>query len=61
MLWFCKEKQNLSITISIGVSTYPDTTNKIDDLLEDADKALYEAKRAGRNKVVLYKKDNNQN
>lgn len=52
---------NLSITISIGVSTYPDTTNKIDDLLEDADKALYEAKRTGRNKVVLYKKDNLQN
>ena len=55
------DKVNLSITISIGVSTYPDTTNKIDDLLEDADKALYEAKRTGRNKVVLYKKDNSQN
>jgi diguanylate cyclase len=55
------DKVNLNITISIGVSTYPDTTNKIDDLLEDADKALYEAKRTGRNKVVLYKKDNHQN
>ena len=49
------DKINLNITISIGISTYPDTTNKIDDLLEDADKALYEAKRTGRNKVVLYK------
>lgn len=55
------DKVNLSITISIGVSTYPDTTNNIDNLLEDADKALYEAKRTGRNKVVLYKKDNRQN
>jgi diguanylate cyclase (GGDEF) domain len=53
------DKVNLSITISIGVSTYPDTTNNIENLLEDADKALYEAKRTGRNKVVLYKKDNN--
>lgn len=58
---YCPDKVNLSITISIGVSTYPDTTNKIYDLLEDADKALYEAKRTGRNKVVLYKKDNHQN
>jgi len=49
------DKVNVSITISIGVSTYPDTTNKIDNLLEDSDKALYKAKRTGRNKVVLYK------
>lgn len=53
------DKANLSITISIGVSTYPNTTNKIDDLLEDADKALYEAKRTGRNKVVLYNSGKN--
>lgn len=55
------DKVNLNITLSIGVSTYPETTNKIDDLLEDADKALYEAKGTGRNKVVLYKKDNHKN
>ena len=55
------DKVNLSITISIGVSTYPDTTNKINDLLEHADKALYEAKRTGRNKVVLYKYDDQKN
>ena len=53
------DKINLSITISIGVSTYPDTTNRVDDLLEHADQALYEAKRTGRNKVVLY--NNHQN
>jgi len=53
------DKVNLNITISIGVSTYPNTTNKIDHLLEDADKALYEAKRTGRNRVVLY--NNHQN
>jgi len=54
------DKVNLNVTISIGVSTYQDTTNKIDNLLEDADKALYEAKRTGRNKVVLYKRDDHQ-
>lgn len=46
---------SVNITVSIGVSTYPDTTSNIDNLLEDADKALYEAKRTGRNKVVLFK------
>jgi len=52
------DKASLNITISIGVSTYPDTTNKIDNLVEDADKVLYEAKETSRNKVVLYKNDN---
>lgn len=55
------DEVSLNITISIGVSTYPDTTNIIDNLLEDADKALYEAKRTGRNKVVLFKQINNLN
>lgn len=50
------DKVCLNITISIEISTYPDTTSKIDNLLEDADNALYEAKRTGRNKVILYKK-----
>lgn len=51
------DKVILNITISIGISTYPDTTDKIDELLENADNALYVAKRTGRNKVVLYKND----
>jgi diguanylate cyclase len=51
------DKVILNITISIGISAYPDTTDKIDELLENADNALYVAKRTGRNKVVLYKKD----
>lgn len=45
----------INITISIGVSTYPDTTTQIDQLLKDADSALIQAKRTGRNKVILYK------
>ena len=52
------DKVSINITISIGISAYPDTTNEIDNLLEEADNALYEAKRSGRNKVVLSKKSN---
>lgn len=45
--------QTIKITISIGVATYPDSVDDISNLLESADSALYEAKKAGRNKVFL--------
>lgn len=45
--------KTVSITVSIGIATYPDTTINFNDLIKEADKALYEAKQAGRNKVVL--------
>lgn len=48
------DETNLNITISIGVSTYPDTTSKIDKLLENADIAMYEAKRRGRDRIYLF-------
>jgi len=42
-----------SVTISIGVSSYPDTADSHVTLLKSADDALYEAKRQGRNKVCV--------
>jgi diguanylate cyclase (GGDEF)-like protein len=44
------------ITVSIGVNTreYGNTKAKIQDFFEGADKALYAAKSAGRNKVCHY-------
>jgi diguanylate cyclase (GGDEF)-like protein len=41
------------VTVSIGVATYPDHGRTVDDLLRSADKALYRAKNAGRDRVVL--------
>lgn len=49
-----KHKESIHITASIGVSAYPDYVKNPDLLIELADKALYLAKRSGRNKVVLY-------
>lgn len=49
--------QVINITVSIGIASYPETTKDIDKLTEQADNALYEAKRAGRNKVAVI--DNN--
>lgn len=43
-----------SITVSIGVSCFPQDAERADDLLDKADSVLYEAKRTGRNRVCLY-------
>lgn len=41
----------ISVTISIGVSTYPDYATSRKDLIGKADSALYQAKRSGRDRV----------
>ncbi|WP_051912673.1 GGDEF domain-containing protein [Carnobacterium funditum] len=44
----------IHITISVGITTYSDTTKEIDQLYDNADQALYAAKKSGRNKVCFY-------
>lgn len=44
---------SLGVTISIGVAERDDRIGGPDDLLKRADEALYEAKRLGRNQVVV--------
>ncbi len=43
------------VTISAGVATFPHDAATGDELLSSADRALYDAKRAGRNRVVQYR------
>ena len=42
------------LTISIGISVFDDDAQFKRALIENADGALYAAKKSGRNKVVLY-------
>jgi diguanylate cyclase (GGDEF)-like protein len=44
----------LKLNLSIGGAVYPDDAESARDLLLKADEALYAAKRAGKNRVVLY-------
>lgn len=51
----CKLDTIGQITASIGVATYFEHSENIDELLEIADQAMYSAKRNGRNQVQLAK------
>ncbi len=44
----------IGLTVSIGVACYPDDAGDPQEIVERADQALYVAKEAGRNSVVLY-------
>jgi diguanylate cyclase (GGDEF)-like protein len=47
-------RQRIATTISIGVAAYPHNGRTMEDLLLSAKEALFEAQRAGRNKVYHY-------
>lgn len=45
---------SLMVTISIGIALLDDNNMSLEDCLRQADKALYQAKRQGKNQVVLF-------
>jgi diguanylate cyclase (GGDEF)-like protein/PAS domain S-box-containing protein len=49
--------QNLKVSGSIGISRFPDPAPDYTSLLQQADSAMYVAKRAGRSRVAVYTDD----
>ncbi|HJW75576.1 MAG TPA: GGDEF domain-containing protein, partial [Thermoleophilia bacterium] len=47
-------RKEVSVTISIGVASYPDDAEDAEQLLVRADRALYVAKRQGKNRTCVY-------
>ncbi len=48
----------VKITVSLGVAAIESNANTPDELINQADKALYTAKKSGRNRVVAWGQDN---
>jgi diguanylate cyclase (GGDEF)-like protein len=48
-------RRGRKITVSIGLATYPDDVLTSSALIDEADKALYQAKKNGKNQICFYK------
>ena len=50
---FTADRQELKVTVSIGLALWPASADGIKDLIREADHALYTAKREGKNRVSV--------
>jgi diguanylate cyclase (GGDEF)-like protein len=51
------DSNKLIVTCSVGISLYPDDATSADDLLRNADTAMYKAKEEGKNNYQFYNKE----
>jgi diguanylate cyclase (GGDEF)-like protein len=47
-------RQELYVTASVGISLYPDAADSVADLIRCADEAMYDSKRAGKNRFSFF-------
>jgi diguanylate cyclase (GGDEF)-like protein len=53
-------KRILPVSISIGLSCFPDDAKDKDELIKRADEALYQAKRLGKNRICIFGQSSEQ-
>ena len=51
------EEVSMAVTVSMGLSTFPDDGAKAQDVIHKANEALYRAKVSGRNKICLAREE----
>jgi diguanylate cyclase (GGDEF)-like protein len=50
---FTGKKRRIKVTVSVGVASYPQNGEDPESIIREADDALYQAKKLGRNRVIL--------
>ena len=56
-LWTSYEGREISVTLSGGLASFPYDATDISDIQENADKALYMAKKSGKNIICMFSQD----
>lgn len=46
--------EELNLTVSVGISSFPEDGKLIQELIDKSDLALYKAKQTGRNRICVY-------
>lgn len=54
---FNGDKRNIPVTTSWGIAKFPDNGQNLEELFAVADKALYIAKKKGKNRYIIYDKE----
>ncbi|RKY30536.1 MAG: hypothetical protein DRP74_06855 [Candidatus Omnitrophota bacterium] len=47
-------RQNLPVTLSLGLAAFPEDAQEMEDLIKRADSALYQAKSQGKDRICLW-------
>lgn len=51
---FIGKSETFSVTLSFGITIWPDNGNSFEELYINADKALYQSKDRGKNTYIFY-------